>query len=175
MALSGWNGAAVTVAVAGFVIAAGMWWVYFSGFDEAAINRTLAMGRAAQMRSFLYGYGHPLIYAAIVATGIGVELAAEAAVHHEAVRLPLFGVAQASLILGFVLVSAGVGLTGGLDRGTRVMLLSIKVALGVGALALSLLVPAPTFVVAAVAVGWMALVSAEIVSARRQTDRQMAG
>jgi low temperature requirement protein LtrA len=167
MALSGWNAAAVTIAVAGYVIAAGMWWVYFGGFDEAAINRMLARGRGAQMRGFLYGYGHPLIYAAIVATGIGVELAAEAAVHHEAVRLPLFGVAQASLILGFILVSAGVGLTGDFDRGTRAMLLSIKVALGGGALALSLLVPAPTFVVAAVAVGWVALVSAEIVSARR--------
>jgi hypothetical protein len=41
------------------------------------------------------------------------------------------------------------------------------VTLGVGALALSLLVPAPTFVVAVVAVGWVALVFAEIVSARR--------
>ena len=167
IALSGWNAAAVTVALAGYFIAAGMWWVYFVGYDEAAINRVLASGRGAQLRGFLYGYGHPLIYAAIVATGIGVELAAEAAVHHEAVRLPLFGAAQATLILGFILVSTGIGLTGGGDRATRAVLLSIKVTLGVGALALSLLVPAPTFVVAVVAVGWVSLVFAEIVSARR--------
>jgi low temperature requirement protein LtrA len=79
---------------------AGMCWVYFRGFDGAPINRMLAGGRGAQLRGFVNGYGHPLIYAGIVATGIEVELAAEAAVHHEAVRLQLFGVAQALLILG---------------------------------------------------------------------------
>jgi low temperature requirement protein LtrA len=167
IAEGGWSPGAVTVAVCGFVIACGIWWVYFGAFDEAAIDRVLAAGRRAQVRSFLYGYGHLLIYVAIAATGIGVELAAEAAAHHQPARLPLFGIAQATIIAGFVLISNGVGLGADCTPRVRRLLLGIKSAIAAGALALGFLTDSPVLTVAAVTTGWLVLLVVEAVVIER--------
>jgi low temperature requirement protein LtrA len=147
------SGSAVT-AVAGFVIAASVWWVYFDQFDEAAINRAIQSGRQAQVRSFLYGYGHLLLYAAIVACGVAVELSAEAAAHHDG-SVPLLGVSVAGVIAGFFLVSSGIGL-----HGSGAVLLA-KLALAVGAVVATLGWLGPTAATVAVAAGWAALVLLE--------------
>jgi low temperature requirement protein LtrA len=102
------GGEAVLIGLAGFLIAACLWWVYFDGFDEAAINRAIAGGSRAQVRSFLYGYGHLLIYAAIVVTGVGIQLAIE-----ETARagepVPLVGLGVAAVVAGFFITSVGIG------------------------------------------------------------------
>jgi low temperature requirement protein LtrA len=72
-----WDSVSTVVAVLGFALAVGIWWVYFSNFDERLIDRALSEGRAAQGRSFVYGYGHLVLYAAIAAFGVGLELAIE--------------------------------------------------------------------------------------------------
>jgi hypothetical protein len=77
--------------------------------------------RQTQVRSFFYGYGHPIIYAAIV--GVGVEVAIErAATTGQAPALR--GWATAGLIAGFLVIDSGTQ-----QRSTARVLVSVKLAL----------------------------------------------
>jgi low temperature requirement protein LtrA len=155
-----WAAASTATAVAGFVIAAAMWWIYFSGFDEEAINRALAGGRASEVRSFVYGYGQVIVYGAVVAVGVGVGLAIEHAVdggHPPGV----LGWGMAALIGGFLLV--GLGRSADWDDSAAVDRVRIaKVALAV----VSVVVCSVAVPVAAaawtIALGWVALVLYEM-------------
>lgn len=65
----GWSLDAGLVGFGGTALAFGMWWIYFM----------LPAGRALHLRrnkSFLFGYGHIPIFAAIAATGAGLHVAA---------------------------------------------------------------------------------------------------
>ncbi|GAB5080635.1 low temperature requirement protein A [Arthrobacter sp. AD-310] len=65
----GWSIDAALVGFGGTALAFGMWWVYFM----------LPAGRALHIRrhrSFLFGYGHIPVFAAIAATGAGLHVAA---------------------------------------------------------------------------------------------------
>jgi low temperature requirement protein LtrA len=75
---AGAGASAVGVAAAGFVIAASIWWVYFD------FVRSQALSRDRLSASFVWGYGHLLVFAGIAAASVGVELAVEAAAHEEA-------------------------------------------------------------------------------------------
>jgi low temperature requirement protein LtrA len=156
-----WNPGAVVVAVSGFVIACCMWWVYFDAFDEGAIDRAIEGGRRAQVASFLYGYGHLLIYASIAAAGVGVQLAAEAAAKHAAGGVALLGGAQVALIVAFVVVSSPFGLRG------HSPIIAVKAALAGLALIVAVAVRAPVAGAALCALGWVGLVGAEIVMRSR--------
>jgi low temperature requirement protein LtrA len=103
-----WDTAAVATALAGFVIAASVWWVYFASFDEGVIDRAIAGGRHSQVRAFLYGYGQPIVFVAIGASGVAVQLSIEASIHGDepVVLLPL---SLALLVGGFYVVAAGTG------------------------------------------------------------------
>jgi low temperature requirement protein LtrA len=63
------NVAATTTAVIGFGIASAVWWSYFETVSSSALDR----GRL--LASFLWGYGHLLVFGGIAATAVGVELA----------------------------------------------------------------------------------------------------
>ncbi len=169
LAATSWNPAAVATVVAGFVVAASVWWVYFDQFDDAAIDRARRGGRTAQVRSFAYGYGHLVVYAAIVGFGVAVELSAEAAAEGEA-AVPLLGAALAVLIGGFVIISSGIG-----RHGAPAVLLA-KAALAVlGLVATAAGIPAVTATVL-VGLGWAALVVLEWRLPRvSRTDPQGSG
>lgn len=65
----GWSVDAALVGFGGTALAFAMWWIYFM----------LPAGRALHLRrhrSFLFGYGHIPIFAAIAATGAGLHVAA---------------------------------------------------------------------------------------------------
>jgi low temperature requirement protein LtrA len=65
----GWSVDAALVGFGGTALAFGMWWIYFM----------LPAGRALHLRrhrSYLFGYGHIPIFAAIAATGTGLHVAA---------------------------------------------------------------------------------------------------
>jgi low temperature requirement protein LtrA len=69
VASHGWSLEAALVGFGGTALAFGMWWIYFM----------LPAGRALHLRrhrSFLFGYGHIPIFAAIAATGAGLHVAA---------------------------------------------------------------------------------------------------
>jgi len=67
----GWSADAVIVAFGGVLLAFGLWWSYFtmpSGTLLAVFPR----------RSFVWGYGHMLVFGALAATGAGLHVAANA-------------------------------------------------------------------------------------------------
>jgi low temperature requirement protein LtrA len=148
------GGSSAATAAAGFVIAACIWWIYFDQFDEAVIDRAIQGGRRAQVRSFLYGYGHLLLYASIVVCGVAVELSAEEAAHGGS-GVPLLGVAVAGVIASFLLVSSGIGLHG------RRRVIAAKLILAAGAVAVTVSGIGAAAATFAVAAGWAGLVLLE--------------
>lgn len=65
----GWTLDAGLVCIAGIGLTFGMWWVYYIMPSAEALH-------AHRERSFVWGYGHMVIFAAIVATGAGLHVAA---------------------------------------------------------------------------------------------------
>jgi low temperature requirement protein LtrA len=63
-----WALAAVLTAVAGFVAAACIWWLYFDHVGSSGIE-------LGPRPAFYWGYGHFAVYAGIAAFGVGVQLA----------------------------------------------------------------------------------------------------
>jgi low temperature requirement protein LtrA len=145
-----WETAGVVTAVSGFVVAASIWWVYFADFDEAVIDHAIAGGRAAQLRAFLYAYGHLLVYVAIAGTGVGVQLAIEASVVGVGPAFLLPG-ALTLLVVGFVVVGAGRGY-----RGSPIHL-AVKLGVVTAGLLATWLVDDTAVVTAIVALGWAGL------------------
>lgn len=154
---TGWRPTVVAVGVGGFVIACGIWWVYFaSTFDQEAGNRALRGGRALVVRSYLYVYGHLLVYGSIVASGVAVEVAAREAVHGDhGVAGPLLGGSQLTLLLGCIVVYRGFDV-----RVTRQVAFA-QVGLAVAALVIGLGGLPPLVAVLLIAVAWVALALVE--------------
>jgi low temperature requirement protein LtrA len=67
-----WAPAGVLIAVAGFVAAACIWWLYFDHVGSSGIE-------LGPRPAFYWGYGHFAVYAGIAAFGVGVQLAIETA------------------------------------------------------------------------------------------------
>jgi low temperature requirement protein LtrA len=65
----GWTIDAALVCIAGMGLTFAMWWVYY-------IMPSAHVLHAHRARSFVWGYGHMIIFAAIVATGAGLHVAA---------------------------------------------------------------------------------------------------
>ncbi|WP_112810321.1 low temperature requirement protein A [Ensifer sp.] len=65
----GWNLDVALVCLAGTGLTFGMWWIYFLLPSAEVLH-------AHRRRSFVWGYGHMFIFAAIVATGAGLHVAA---------------------------------------------------------------------------------------------------
>ena len=101
-----WTPAAVTAAVAGFVIAVVVWWAYFAHPHAELLLR----GRLA---SFIWGYGHIFVWMGIAISGVGIELAIEAAATGHTLsageRLILCGGPALYLAAMALLRSAGAG------------------------------------------------------------------
>lgn len=149
-----WDVASVVTAVAGFVIAASIWWVYFGGFDEDAIDRAIAGGTNTQVRSFLYGYGHLLLYAAIAASGVGVQMAVEAAVHGEE-PVGLLAASLALVVVGFVVIASGVAGQG------PPSLVAAKLTVPLVGVAATLLLDDAAVATTVMAVAWVVLAAAK--------------
>ena len=75
MAAQGWSRDAVLVTVAGIGLTFGMWWTYYCVPAADLLH-------AHRQRSFSFGYLHLLIIGAIVATGAGLQAAANYIQHH---------------------------------------------------------------------------------------------
>src|SRR5215212_6293368 len=101
-----WTPAAMTAAVAGFAIAVVIWWAYFAHPHAELLER----GRLA---SFIWGYGHIFVWMGIAMTGVGIELAIDAATAGHALadseRLILCGGPALYLTAMALLRSAGAG------------------------------------------------------------------
>ncbi|MGD1853648.1 MAG: low temperature requirement protein A [Leptolyngbyaceae cyanobacterium] len=77
-----WQWRSILTGMGGFLTAISLWWMYFERADESTINQALRGGKRALLRSFIYGYSHVLAFMGIVATGVGIQFAIEAAGDH---------------------------------------------------------------------------------------------
>jgi low temperature requirement protein LtrA len=77
----GWSLDIAVLGLSGTALTFGMWWTYFI----VPWGEILAAYRA---RSFGWGYGHIALFAAIVAVGAGLHVAASAIEHHCVLSLP---------------------------------------------------------------------------------------
>ncbi|MCY7321155.1 MAG: low temperature requirement protein A [Phormidesmis sp. CAN_BIN36] len=58
--------------------AVSLWWLYFECAEESVINQALRSNqKSTLLRSFVYGYSHVLVFAGIVASGVGIQSAIE--------------------------------------------------------------------------------------------------
>ncbi|MEV6864499.1 low temperature requirement protein A [Streptosporangium subroseum] len=71
----GVSGSFLTISVAGLVLLFALWWLYFLEPAGEGLTRR-------RERSYLWGYGHYGIFAALAALGAGLEVAVEQTGHH---------------------------------------------------------------------------------------------
>ena len=145
-----WALAAMLTAVAGFVAAACIWWLYFDHVRSSGIE-------LGPRPAFYWGYGHYAVYAGIAAFGVGVLLAIEAAAPQYALAAGApasegYGLgARTVLAGGVVLFLLGIAFVGRINEGTqndRVLIARLSaVALLIPITALGFLLSPLTFTV----------------------------
>jgi low temperature requirement protein LtrA len=119
-----WRIATVLTAVVGFGIAAALWWIHFEFVEDYALRRGRVWAR------YLYMYGHYVMVAGIVATGIGVEHAIREAGLGEHLSLPTRSTLMGGVVLFLVAITA-IRLASQICRliWTRAIAIAIAVAL----------------------------------------------
>ena len=130
-----WAAQGMLTAVAGFVAAACIWWLYFDHVGSSGIE-------LGPRPAFYWGYGHFAVYAGIAAFGVGVQLAIEATAPEYALAagasLEGYGLgARTVLAGGLILFLLGIAFVDRINEGTendRVLLARL------GAVALLILV-----------------------------------
>jgi low temperature requirement protein LtrA len=101
-----WALAPALTAAAGFVLAVALWWLYFARFDEEVFNIALRGDAAGRRRSFVFGYGHVVVFASLAAVGAGVRLGLDRALEGGAAgdAAAVLGAAVAGSLAGLALV-----------------------------------------------------------------------
>jgi len=126
----------LTLAISGIVVTAGIWWVYFAREQQDRLDG---------LRSgFRFGYLHYGIFAAVGAVSAGVEVEIDEITGHSSVSPAIAGLA---LTLPIAIVVAGAWLV--LLRASLSRWASVAVLAGAVLIALSGLLPAGEYVVAA--------------------------
>jgi low temperature requirement protein LtrA len=142
-ARSSWAASSVATAALGFVLAGVLWWLYFARFDQAVFDWALAGRAGERLRSFGYGYGHFLVYAALAAVGVGVRAVIERSIGGDpaAGAAPLLGLAVAVYLAALSMIqrAAPRGLPGRVAAG-RAAVVAALVALALAGQHLSALV-----------------------------------
>ena len=73
-----WQWQETLTAISGFIAAISLWWLYFESADNSVINQALRSNqKRVLLRSYVYGYSHVLVFAGIVASGVGIQSAIE--------------------------------------------------------------------------------------------------
>ncbi|GAP99342.1 low temperature requirement protein A [Leptolyngbya sp. NIES-2104] len=73
-----WQWQETMTAISGFITAVSLWWLYFECAETSVINQALQSNRKrVLLRSYVYGYSHVLLFAGIVAAGVGIQTAIE--------------------------------------------------------------------------------------------------
>jgi low temperature requirement protein LtrA len=99
-----WTFSAVLAAVFGFALVAGLWWLYFARFDGSVFDWAFDGGMAERRRSFVFGYGHLLVFIAFTAVGAGLRQGIDAALGHGSVG-------SAERLLGLTVIASLLALT----------------------------------------------------------------
>ena len=87
----------VVVAVSGLVLLFALWWLYFSEPAAEGLERR-------REKSYIWGYGHYVIYACLAAIGAGLEVAVKVVTHHAEIGEVVAGYAIAVPLAVFLLL-----------------------------------------------------------------------
>jgi low temperature requirement protein LtrA len=158
-ALGGMNSGSVLAGVAGFGIAACVWWIYFEFIRASSLTRD------DLVPAFVWGYGHLFIFAGIAAAASGVQRAVTAAAAGHALTAMDRAIVAVGMIATLAAMAAIHGVT--VRRGDLVVVARLAAVLAIAVLALlGGGMSAPAFMVASLAcVGGEAVF--EIARARR--------
>ncbi|MGD9796485.1 MAG: low temperature requirement protein A [Acidimicrobiia bacterium] len=91
----------LTIALAGLVLLFALWWLYFLEPAGEGLERH-------RDRSYLWGYGHHGIFAALAALGAGLEVAVEQTAHHVDASSVSVGYAVALPVAAFLVLLGAV-------------------------------------------------------------------
>jgi low temperature requirement protein LtrA len=75
-------GVLLEIAGGGLLIVFAMWWLYFSQPTEDAMDRARSSFGVTSSPSFVWGYGHLVVFASAAAVGAGGAVAVDQATHH---------------------------------------------------------------------------------------------
>lgn len=76
-------GSLLTTAFGGLLIVGSLWWMYFSQPSEDVVDTARsAFESGRRSNSFVWGYGHLMVFAAAAAVGSGIAVAADQATGH---------------------------------------------------------------------------------------------
>jgi low temperature requirement protein LtrA len=95
---SGWNGETAILVITGIGLAFGLWWTYFI-LDAGVVLKKY------RERAFVWGYGHVLIFASIIATGTGLHMVEYLIEHHTEIGIVGTVVSVALPVFVFMLTS----------------------------------------------------------------------
>ncbi|MGH9246920.1 MAG: low temperature requirement protein A [Acidimicrobiales bacterium] len=85
----------VTTALGGFLVVSAMWWVYFDQPVDRVLDRARhAFTERGGWQSFIWGYGHYVVFASAAAVGVGLAVAVD-----QTTGRSLLTDAQAALVL----------------------------------------------------------------------------
>jgi len=163
---TGWTVDAGIVGFAGTALAFALWWMYFM------LPSGILLARFRE-RGFVWGYGHLVVFAALVATGAGLDLAAMAT-EGEALQ-PALGVASAVVIPVTVLLLAFFALysllIGTFDPFHVLLIAGAVTVLGLSLLVAALGAPLAIWLTLVVAAPVVVIVGYETVGHRHQAAR----
>lgn len=79
-------GALAVVALGGLLIVFSMWWLYFSQPADSVVGRARAsFVDTAASESFIWGYGHYVVFGSAAAVGAGLAVVVDTVTHHAVV------------------------------------------------------------------------------------------
>jgi low temperature requirement protein LtrA len=94
----GWSPELIGMGIASLVLLFGLWWLYFLEPAGEGLERRRDL-------SFVWGYGHYGIFAALAALGAGLEVAAEAVADHVEAPEPVVALAVAVPVVVVLLLT----------------------------------------------------------------------
>jgi low temperature requirement protein LtrA len=122
--VSDWTAATLAAAGGGFLIVAGLWWLYFDRIDEGAVRSVL--------RGLVWNYTHLPLLAGLVSVAVGTEYAIRDAAGGQLERSTTAALGGGTALYLLSTVVIGLAVRRGSDRRLSLWLGSAAVCLAVG-------------------------------------------
>jgi low temperature requirement protein LtrA len=119
-----WTAATLAAAGAGFLVVAGLWWLYFDRLDEAAVRSVL--------RGLIWNYGHLPLLAGLVAVAVGTEYAIREAAAGQLDRSTTAALGGGTALYLLSTVVIGLAVRRGSDRRLPLWLGAVAASLAIG-------------------------------------------
>jgi low temperature requirement protein LtrA len=119
-----WTAAMATAAVAGFLVVACLWWLYFDRLDDGTIRSVL--------RGLIWNYAHLPLLAGLVSVALGIEYAVREAATGQLERTTALALGAGTALYLLATVVTGRALRPGADRRQWWWLGAVAATLAVG-------------------------------------------